>query len=761
MKLRLKILLYIILTTAIIFIVSIGFINYRYWQYSKSMAINVANLYTKQSALSAQNILYGDFKEVQTLEQVFKGFSNFKIKYREKFYNQILKDILENNKNYLAVWTSWELNAIDPQWKFPYGRKRTVTFWEHGNLKIRVDSANLDGDVPGSPYFLMKSGVERTLLTNPYFYSYTQDTGSTFLETSLARGIYYGDKFVGAVGIDVSLLRFKKIINQIKPFENSKIIIVSNDGTIVTSEKNKQIGKKINKVYPEFLKHKILENIKSGNSFSFYHKNKQTHDVEYISFYPMNISGSNMPWSLGFFVSSKIIIKKIRDNSILLALFSLLSLVLISIIIWSVLSIIIKPIEKTTEALRKLSEGHISEDNKVKYHSKDELGTMAKAVNLLIDALIQTQKFAHEIGKGNLHIKYNLLSENDVLGKSLLEMRNNLLESQKEELNRETENKQLTWLQTGITKINEILRENNDNLKDLTYELIKGIVLYTNSAQGGFYLIETKEKEDLIILKAAYAFDRKKEITAEIEIGEGLVGRAVKERRIINIDNLPEGYLTVRSGLGEASPDNLVIVPLMFEEEVLGAIELASFEKYNDFQIDFLQQISVRISSSVSVLIKNLETEKLLKESQLQTATFEMKERQFVRSRKKIAEQQKEIKIKNNIVEVTLNSLRIIGLYLELDTDKRIIDTNEFLPRLFEITKEELIGKDFDEISIFIKGSKIWVQKFWDDILNGKIRKKVTIYSLNGKEVKVTDSYFLVKDVKKEKIIIIGLENKN
>ena len=761
MNLRLKILLYIILTTAIIFIASVGFVNYRYWQYSKKTAIRVANLFAKQSAITAQSYLYGDYKEIQALEHVLMGYSNFEKNQRKEFYNQILKDILENNKNLLAVWTSWELNAVDAEWNFPYGRERTVVFWEKGNVRVVIDSTNLNGDLPGSPYFIMKSGVERTMLTNPYFYSYTQDTGSTFLETSLARGIYSGDKFVGAVGVDVSLERFKKIITQVRPFENSSILIVSNDGTIVSSDDETQIGEKITKAFPGFVKQRILEKIKSGRDFSFYLKNKILNNDIYYSFYPIQIEGSNLPWSLGFFVSTDIIIKDIRENSILLGVISLLSLLLISLIIWTVLSIIIRPIEKTTEALKSLSLGVISDDIMVKYKSSDELGIMAEAVNKLIKTLAYTQEFAYQIGQNNLKVEYELLSENDSLGKSLIDMRNNLFNSKKEELQRENENKQLNWLQQGITQLNEILRDNNDDLHVLSYELIKFITKYTNSAQGGFYLLEKHDSKQLIVLKSAYAFDRKKEITAEIEIGEGLVGRAVNERRIVNINNLPNGYLQVRSGLGNASPSNLVIIPLMFEDVVLGALELAGFSQYDDFKVDFLQQISVRISSSVSVLVKNLETEKLLKESQLQTATFEMKERQFVRSRKRIAEQKKEANIQKQIVDTSFKALRTLGIYIELDTDKTIIETNDYLPQVFEVSKDEIIGKKIEDISSYIKGSKIWIQKFWQDVFNGVVRKKITVYSYNNKEIKVSDNYFLIKDIKMDKVLIIGLENKN
>ncbi len=756
MKLRLKVLLYIVFTTAIVFVASVGFINYRYWNYSKEMALQIADLYTQQSAFTAQNILSGEAKMVQTLEQIYKNYKIISPTERKNIFDNVLKNVLIDNKEYLAVWVNFELSYIDPQWQLPYGRQRIVAFWNLGNIQIRVDSANLDGDVPGSPYFLMKAGLERTLISDPYFYSYTQDTGSSFLETSIGRGMYDGDQYIGAVGIDVSLTSFQKLLQQLRPFEQSKILIVSNNGTIIASEKTTDVGEKIDKVYPEFIKFKVIDKIKNGHDFSFFLEEENI--KKYVSFYPIEVEGSNMPWALGFVISADVITENIRQNSRLLLAFSLGALFIISLIIWFTLSMIVKPIEVTTQTLQAISSGNISEDIKMKYSGKDEIGTMAKAVNKLVDAFIQTQHFAQEIGRGNLDAEYQLLSFNDILGKSLIEMRNNLVRAKQEEQQREEENRRMSWLQTGITEINEILREFSVSIESLSDEVIKYLVKYTDSVQGGFYLVEEKEGEQIISLKAAYAFDRKKEISAEIQFGEGLVGRAVKERRTVNIENLPEGYLSVRSGLGDKSPDNLVIVPLLFEENVLGAIELAGFEKYDEFKVDFLNQIAVRISSSVSVMLKNLETEKLLKESQLQTATFEIKEKQFVRSRKKIAQQQKELKIKEKKFDASMEAIKKLGIYLELDTDKKIIDTNEFLPKFFEIEKAELLGKNIDEVTEIVRGSKIWYEKFWEDVLNGNMRKKVTIYYWRDKKIKVSDIYFLVHDTDRDKISIVGIE---
>lgn len=756
MSLRLKILFYIILTTAIVFILSVGFINYKYWTFVKKYAILTANLYSKQTAISAKAILQKDLQAVITLENIFKSFEDYDIKDKENFYNKILEEELRNNTEYLAVWMSLELNSIDPQWKLPYGRKRIIAYWQLGNIKLSVDSVNLEGDVPGSMYYQLKYGVVKTLLSNPYFYSYSKDTGSTFLETSLGRGMFFGNRFVGAVGIDVSLQRFNDLIEQIRPFSNSDLKIISNNGTVVASDKKNEIGQDFLKIYPYLKNYNISKVILNGNKKSFFYE--VNNNRYFISFSPISISGSDSPWSLVFILPSNFIVKDIKKMTYMMVALSLIALLLISLIIWIVLSTIIKPISKTTFVLEQLSKGIINEQTKIAISSRDEIGRMANAVNRLIDGLIVTQSFAIEIGKGNLEVKHNLLSSEDILGKSLVEMRDNIKKAKEEERRRSEESEKLNWMQNGITEINEILRENSNDLNNLTYNVIKFVVNYTKSVQGGFYLIETKENKSLIVLKSAYAYDKRKELKAEIEIGEGLIGRAVQEKKMLYLTDLPQGYTYVQSGLGDATPDKLLIMPLMFEDTVLGAIELAGFNEYSETAKELVSEMSVRISSSVSILLKNIETENLLKESQLQTATFEIKEKQFVRNRKKVAEQQKLLKEKEQLLSNSFNAIKNIGIYLELNFEKKIIETNDFLPRFFEVSKNELIGKSIEEISVFVKGSKIWQEKFWQDVESGKIRKKFTKYSYNNHEIEAYETFFSAIVANEKKIYIIGVE---
>ncbi|MFD1833130.1 HAMP domain-containing protein [Streptomyces desertarenae] len=147
--------------------------------------------------------------------------------------------------------------------------------------------------------------------------------------------------------------------------------------------------------------------------------------------------------------------------------------------------------------------------------------------------------------------------------------------------------------------------------------------------------------------------------------GESLVGTAAEEKRTILVENAPPGYLKIASGLGEAPPANVVVLPLLFEDRVLGVIELASFQPFTQIQKDFLSQIAEMIATSVNTISVNTKTERLLKQSQelaeqLQERSIELESRQralqasneeLEEKAELLAKTNRDIEIKNSEIE--------------------------------------------------------------------------------------------------------------
>ena len=170
----------------------------------------------------------------------------------------------------------------------------------------------------------------------------------------------------------------------------------------------------------------------------------------------------------------------------------------------------------------------------------------------------------------------DLLDEDDVLGKSLIEMRDSLKKAREEERNRKEEEEKRSWINEGLAKFAEILRQNNDDLVKLGDELIKNIVWYLKANLGGLFIANENQGEVTYDLVSAFAYDRIRYIERSFQEGEGLVGSCAVEKETIYLLEVPDNYIEITSGLGGARPNSVLLIPLKIDEDVLGVIELAS-----------------------------------------------------------------------------------------------------------------------------------------------------------------------------------------
>ena len=317
-------------------------------------------------------------------------------------------------------------------------------------------------------------------------------------------------------------------------------------------------------------------------------------------------------------------------------------LIIIAIIIALFLAqIIIKPIKKIKHVLTMMGKGvmpkkHIKERN-------DEIGEMAAALNALIRGLKETTDFSLEIGKGNFDSHYVPLSEDDDLGNALLEMKTNLKHATEEEVRRKQEDDQRNWASQGVAKFSDILRQNNDDLEKLSYDVVTNLVKYCDANQGGLFVInDDEENNQYIEMLAAFAYNRKKHLENKIEMGVGLIGRAIKESETIYMTDIPNDYITITSGLGDDNPKSVLIVPLVVNDQVYGVIEMASFREFQKYQIEFVEKVGENIASTFSSVKINIRTAELLERTQQQTEEMRAQEEEMRQNMEELQATQEE-----------------------------------------------------------------------------------------------------------------------
>ena len=388
--------------------------------------------------------------------------------------------------------------------------------------------------------------------------------------------------------------------------------------------------------------------------------------------------------------------------------------------------------------LQMLSEGVLPEQ--VEQKSKDEIGQMAETTAKVVGTLQRTASFAHQIGAGKLDASFQPVSEKDALGNALINMRDNIQNSEK----RDTER---NWIVTGVAEIGEILRT-HDKIEPLGDAVVAYVCQKIGAIQGAFYAVDEGNDEggDAVIeMKASYAYNKKKYIQNSFKFAEGLVGQAAIEQDTLLRTEIPYDYVTVTSGLlGDKRPESLLIVPLITNEQVYGVLEFAAFEKFSNRDVKFVEEISLITARTVFNIKVNERTRRLLEEAQqmsnelqaqqevLQQNAEEMRatQEELQRANKQLEEQIQEVeRTQNRMASLLENASEVVTIYEENQIIRYISPS---VQRIFGYTQEELIGHS-DVEHIIEEGQKTFLDMFFS--LLKKPKKSVTVqYLYNTKD---------------------------
>ena len=393
--------------------------------------------------------------------------------------------------------------------------------------------------------------------------------------------------------------------------------------------------------------------------------------------------------------------EKEQANELQIASFETLSsatiiLALIVVVLGIIIALIITrtitgPVTYMKEIVLKLSRGILPQESNRQY-SNDEIGEMALALEKLVVGLKSTSGFAENIGKGRYTANFAPLSEEDVLGNSLIEMRNNL-QAVAEKDNRRN------WATEGLARFGEILRKNNDNIGTLSDTILSNLVKYVEANQGGLYVVNDEDANDPYLeMAACYAWDKKKYVEQKVYPGDGLTGQAWLEKESIYLTDIPENYITITSGLGEANPSCVLIVPLKVNDEIYGLIEIASFNTFKDYEIEFVEKIAESIASTLSSAKINERTQSLLEDSQQLTEQMRAQEEEMRQNMEELQATQEEMdrsqqdrKEKENIISST-------NLMFELSEKFKISLVNATTTQTLGYREDELRNMAFNNL---------------------------------------------------------------
>jgi hypothetical protein len=301
---------------------------------------------------------------------------------------------------------------------------------------------------------------------------------------------------------------------------------------------------------------------------------------------------------------------------------------------------VVKPIMQLESVITALGQGKTVSIEVGK--REDEIGKMSQAIMNLMSGMEEKLIFAEKIGKGYYDESFNLLSEEDTMGRALITMCDNLKANAKEEKTR-------TWATEGLAQIGSILRSINQSNTDLFANIIKFVVNYTRSNQAGLFILNKDDSNDEYLeLSSCYAYERKKYQERKIYPGEGLVGQCMLERETMYLTEVPKNYVNITSGLGQANPTAILIVPLKINNDLQGILELASFRIYEKHEIEFIERLAENIAATVSNIRVADRTKILLQQSQQLAEDLKSQEEEMRQNMEELSATQEEMSRKEH-----------------------------------------------------------------------------------------------------------------
>ena len=225
-------------------------------------------------------------------------------------------------------------------------------------------------------------------------------------------------------------------------------------------------------------------------------------------------------------------------------------------------------------------------------------------------------------------------------------------------------NTEQDWLKTNLAKFSRMLQGQKD-LLTVGRLILSELAPVVSAQHGVFYMMDnSKFDEPALHLLASYAYKERKSIDNRFKLGEGLVGQCALEKEKILLSNVPSDYVKIGSGLGEAPPTNIIVMPVVFEGQVKAVLELASFERFNPSHEQFLDQLTESIGIVLNTIEANMRTEDLLKQSQSLARELQAQQEELQQTNaeledkaKLLADQNVEVERKNSEVEQARQAL--------------------------------------------------------------------------------------------------------
>jgi len=333
-----------------------------------------------------------------------------------------------------------------------------------------------------------------------------------------------------------------------------------------------------------------------------------------------------------------------------------------------------KPIIKLDNIVKKVLAGDRNAGKELKHDREDEIGSLNRNFGLMLDNLRENLK--------------------------LIKNKNESLE------HRAKQDEIRNWTIQGLSHFSDIMKTNNTNLDEFASNILSETVKYMDANQGAFFVLDDENQEPVMTLKACYAFNKKKYIHKTIKKGEGLIGQTWLEGESIYMTEIPSSYINITSGLGDAPPRSIMIVALKTEQQIVGVLEIASFQEFKKHEQELLTELAKRLGSVIESIKMQEKTQKLLEQSQEMTEQLSAQEEEMRQNMEELQATQEEMNRNQkslndaiNFKDLQLNMMNsLLGKVYEgiifINKDYQIVTSNNYLMDDLHYSENDLMGNN-------------------------------------------------------------------
>ena len=211
-------------------------------------------------------------------------------------------------------------------------------------------------------------------------------------------------------------------------------------------------------------------------------------------------------------------------------------------------------------------------------------------------------------------------------------------------------NQEQDWLKTNLARFTRMLQGQRD-LLTVARQVLSELAQVVDAQHGAFFMATREDDETVLRLFASYAYTERKHLANRFALGEGMVGQAALEKKRILVSEVPRDYIMIGSALGEAAPMNIVVVPILFESEVKGVIELASFHPFTGIQLDFIDQLLESLGIVVATIEATMRTDELLRQSQSMAEELQTQQEELQQTNEELEEKARQLTLQKDEVE--------------------------------------------------------------------------------------------------------------